>query len=327
MQNTMRLVAASVGCRLPASRLLSSRLPVVLTYHGVPKEGSEVSAEIFERQMLFLSHNFHIVSWKRLGVRRSCWSKVEVVLTFDDGFRNNAEVVAPILRRYKIPAVFFVSSRHAERGQYLWFSYLRAFERHFKGDGFSFRGHHFDMSPSKRSTSVSQLLSLLLSLRPHPAALYQAIQEECPPLEEFVPQCDLADRFVGMSAEQLAELAADPLFTIGIHTVDHPFLTYCDRAEIRRQIADNKTWIERHTGKRCELIAYPTGDFNLDVLEICAGLNIRHGFSVHKKIDGDSQLQQFRVGVYRESLDELGCKVRWGHLLTHMQSLGHLLTH
>jgi hypothetical protein len=277
--------------------------------------------------MVFLKRNFEVVPWEQLEIRRARRDKLRVVLTFDDGFRNNAEVVAPILRRHGIPAVFFVCSRHAEPGRYVWFSYLRALERFFQKDGFRFRGQHFDMTAPRRHDSVAQLWSLLLTLKPHPAAMYQAIEEECPRLEEFAPLAELEDEFAGMSPEQVKKLAADSLFTVGIHTVDHPFLTECAAAEIRRQIGNNKAWIEQHTGKKCELIAYPSGDFNSEVLEICGDLRLRYGFSVCKKIDGHADMQLLRVGIYRESLDELGFKVRWGHLLTRMQSQGYLAAH
>ena len=325
--NGMRSFTATVGWRFPATRLLSSRHPLILVYHGVPRQGREMSAEIFERQMLFLKQRFDMVPWEQIGAKRTRRDKVQVVLTFDDGFRNNAEVVAPILRRHRIPAVFFVCSRHAEPGRYLWFSYLRALEQFFDKEGFLFRGQYFDMATSRRHASVAQLWSLLLSLKPHPGAMYEAIEQECPRLEKFVSASRLEDQFAGMSAEQVKELATDPCFTIGIHTVDHPFLTKCAGAEIRRQIAVNKAWIEQHTGRKCELIAYPAGDFNGDVLESCSDSNLRYGFSVVKRIDGQGHLQLLRVGVYRESLDELGFKVRWGHLLTRMQNQGYLLAH
>jgi peptidoglycan/xylan/chitin deacetylase (PgdA/CDA1 family) len=330
MKTLARRWAAKIGWRLPLSRLLSERRPVVLTYHGIPAQGlpDEVDARAFERQMLFLKTHFDLVSMDSLAMcGRSLRSRVQVLLTFDDGFRNNAEVVAPILRRNGIPAVFFVCSRHAMPGRYLWFSYLRTLERWFKGKSFRFRGQVFDMSASKRKSSVAVLKSLLLDLRPHPAAMYQAIDEECPRLEDFAPAADLADRFAGMSAEQVEELSADPLFTIGIHTVDHPYLTKCDTDEVGRQIEDNKSWIERFTHKKCDLIAYPVGDYGADVLRHCERLNLRWGFSVENRIAGDARLQLFRVGIYRPSLDELGFKVRWGRMLMHAHSRGYIVNH
>jgi peptidoglycan/xylan/chitin deacetylase (PgdA/CDA1 family) len=326
MKNVVRQLAAKVGWRLPLSRVLSGRRPAILTYHGIPRHGQagEVDAATFERQMVFLKAHFDLVSWEQLATARTGLSPVQVLLTFDDGFRNNAEVVAPILRRHRIPAVFFVCSRHAEPHKYLWFSYLRALEQWYPGNALSFRGQLFDMSPSRRASSAAQLRSALLNLRPHPGAMYKAIEMECPRLEDFAPASGLADRSAGMTDQQVKELSSDPLFTIGIHTVDHPYLTKCEPAEMTRQIEDNKRWVQQLTSRNCDLIAYPLGDHCGQVLKICQRLHLRYGFTVEKSIEGDAELQLFRVGIYRPSLDELGVKVRWGRLITRLQSHGYL---
>ena len=167
-----------------------------------------------------------------------------MALTFDDGFGNNAEVVAPILRKYRVPALFFVSSRHSTPGKYLWFSYLRALERRYPAERLRFRGTAFDMTPRARSDSIQRLSTILLDLRPHPTAMYSAIETELPPLEEFVAESELQDCYAGMTPEQLAHLAAEPLFSIGAHTADHPFLSRCEAAERQRQIHSNREWLE-----------------------------------------------------------------------------------
>ena len=95
--------------------------------------------------------------------------------------------------------------------------------------------------------------------------MYEAIEEELPRLEDFVSRQKLADCYAGMTAEQVDELSRDPLFSIGVHTVDHPFLSKCRAEEARRQILDNKKWIEKVSDKPCDSIAYPSGDYNAEV--------------------------------------------------------------
>lgn len=112
----------------------------------------------------------------------------------------------------------------------------------------------------------------LLHLEPHPVAMYDAIENELPHLEDFVNPTELSDNFAGMTEEQVGELAAHPLFSVGVHTVDHPFLTKCDSEEAFRQIKDNKTWIEEVTNGRCEAIAYPVGEYNREIVEQCRAL-------------------------------------------------------
>jgi len=240
---------------------------------------------------------------------------MRVVLTFDDGFCNHADVVAPILRKYDAPATFFVCSRPSARGKYLWFTYLQALEECFQDKGVYFQGIFFDMSPTKRHVSIRQLSDVLLKLQPHPMAMYEAIEKELPRLEEFVTTQKLADTYAGMTAEQLKELGGDPLFSVGVHTLDHPFLTQCKRDEARRQILDNRNWIERITGKPCESIAYPSGDYNAQVLSDCKQIGLKSGHAVIPQVGINADFELPRVGIYSRSLDILEFKAQWGNLI------------
>jgi peptidoglycan/xylan/chitin deacetylase (PgdA/CDA1 family) len=293
---------------------LGARSPVVLLYHGVPGrgDGTSIDAAVFERHILFLKQHCDFVTQENVGLRRKALERIQVLLTFDDGMQNNAAVVAPMLRRYGVPAVFLICSRHASPGKYLWFSYLRALERHFAGNGFQFRGAHINMTRAQRQASVRRLSEYLLSLKPHPAAMYQAIEDELPRLEDFVSPQAITDAYAGMTAEQIGELAACQLFAVGIHTVDHPLLTKCSAQEMRRQIEQNKIWLESTTRRPCNVIAYPGGDYDAEVIECSRSLGMAYGYAVIPKMDGGSVYEIPRLGIYARSLEILGLKAYWG---------------
>ena len=166
-----------IGGKLSYLRALSSRTPVILEYHGIPHKGNkeDIVRADFERHIIFLKQLCEIVAPDRLWEKRKAFDRIRVMLTFDDGFRNHAEVVAPLLRRLEVPAMFFVCYRHSMPGKYLWFNYFRALENHFLGNGFQFRGEFINMSPGRRHISVRRLQEYLLSLTPHPYAMYEAI--------------------------------------------------------------------------------------------------------------------------------------------------------
>lgn len=89
----------------------------VLTFHRVnDKEeqgGLTVHPRLFEELLEVLGREYRIVSLARL---LEMVAKAEpipartVSITFDDGYLDNFSVAAPILKRRKIPATFFVSS-------------------------------------------------------------------------------------------------------------------------------------------------------------------------------------------------------------------------
>lgn len=308
---------AALGWRLSLANFLAPRGPVVLMYHGVPQyaEGSRLDAASFESQIRFLKQNFELISPVQREIPTKSRGRVQALLTFDDGFRNNAEIAAPILRSHGVPALFFVASRHAQPGSYLWFTYVQVLDEYFEGKGFMFRGEFMDMSRSARRATIARLIRTLLDMKPHPQAMYKAIETELPPFSDFVDQSVMNERGAGITADQMAELSRHELFHFGAHTVDHPLLTRCHESEALRQILDNKLWIEKNTHRTCDAIAYPEQDYDCRIIELSRQIGFRHGYSVTKTMNVDAAFEIQRVGVYRKSLDRLGLKVRWATLL------------
>jgi len=292
-------------------------------YHGVPREArtQALDARAFEQHISFLKRNCTFIRPEQYASARGSLRSPAVLLTFDDGFRNQAEVAAPILRRYDVPAVFFVSSRHCTPGRYLWFSYLKMFSAFFAGKGVTLDGKFVSLQGTDRKAGIQELTSRLLSLKPHPHAMYAAIDAQLPPVESFASQAALADECAGMTEEQVRELGQDPLFTVGGHTVDHPYLTRCDATEAERQISDNKTWIESVTGRICDLFAYPLADFDHNTVEQCRRGRFKQAFGVRRKRISYPQFATRRVGIYSTSLAVLGAKLLCRHYLpTHWVS-------
>jgi hypothetical protein len=192
---------------------------------------------------------------------------------------------------------------------------LQAF---YPGGGVILNGDFISLAPPQRQAGVRQLTAKLLALRPHPAAMYVAIKTQLPTLESFVPPAILADECQGMTTEQLKAIAADPLFTIGGHTVDHPYLTKCGRQEAQRQIADNKAWIEEITAEKCRFFAYPLGDYDDSIREHCVRLGFEHAFATESAANRQDPYSIRRIGVYSPSLLPLRIKLCFGHWLPMM---------
>lgn len=298
-------------------RVATSRKPVVLLYHEVPSLAGNHSVDLatFESHITFMKRHFDFITLQQLKESRNPLSRIRVLLTFDDGFRNQFELAKRVLLKYGVPAVFFISSRHSSPGAYLWFVYERMLAGHFQGDGFTFRGMYFGMRPEHREKSMSRLRSVLLDLKPHPSAMYRAIEQELPCVNEMIDRRVVTDCYQGMTAEQLADLAREPQFTIGCHTVDHPLLTRCTSEEAFRQIADNRAWLERVSNRKCTTIAYPGGDYDQQIINLCRDLALTDGFAVTPKLRSNPQWEVPRIGVYSASVLFLGCKVQWGNLL------------
>src|SRR5258708_23541455 len=86
----------------------------VLMFHGTPRN----RARHFERVLRYLRRQFEVVSLGALADAIDSPTaplKRKVVLTFDDGLRNNVEVAYPILQRLGPPAPPLLCPRRAGR--------------------------------------------------------------------------------------------------------------------------------------------------------------------------------------------------------------------
>ena len=307
---------------MPGVRLLAAREPTVLLYHGTPRLGvlpHDIEADTFENHIRFLKSRFDLVPLSEAQNRRRPGDRVRAAVTFDDGFRNNFEVAAPILKKHNVPATFFVCKRPTESGKYLWFVHLHMLEMRFKHESFTFRGERVDMSPPSRSQSIKKLQQTLMNLTPHPQAMYEAIEGELPALEEFMSPKELNDRCAGMSSDELRELAASELFRVEAHTCDHPLLSNCTQAEKIHQINDCVDFIEKVCGTKGETMAYPSGDYDEETLALVEKKGLAKGLAVcvHLRVRPDLEIP--RIGIYSRSIAKLGFKTVWGGRL---RSLG-----
>lgn len=78
-----------------------------------------------------------------------------------------------------------------------------------------------------------------------------------------------------MSTEELRLLDADPLCTIGAHTVSHPKLDTLSYEEQNKEIADSKLELERLLGHPVQHFSFPHGAHNADTLAICRELGFK----------------------------------------------------
>ena len=81
----------------------------IICYHSV----GEKERESFERQIRYYSSKYNIISLTHavnmINSRQITHSR-NLVITFDDSFKDNYQIAAPILQKYSVPACFFVVS-------------------------------------------------------------------------------------------------------------------------------------------------------------------------------------------------------------------------
>ncbi len=118
-----RFWVLSLVCSLLSAAfvILAAWLPAryqvpVLMYHSVAPSWHEplnnVRPESFERQMKFLKDNGYrvltVAAFVDTLASGGFFDQKSVVITFDDGYENNYTAAFPVLKKYGLPATFFV---------------------------------------------------------------------------------------------------------------------------------------------------------------------------------------------------------------------------
>jgi peptidoglycan/xylan/chitin deacetylase (PgdA/CDA1 family) len=182
-----------------------------------------------------------------------------VALTFDDGYRDNVAFALPILRRQAVPFTVYVPSGFAEgRGELWWVVLERAIAGNpvveFDLDG---RTHRFDCATPETKAEAFASIYWLLRNRPDEHDLRAVIREIA-----FAYRIDMAALCgeLCLGWDELAELARDPLVTIGAHTVTHPMLRKATADAARAEMKIGAERIAARLGKPARHLSFPIGD-------------------------------------------------------------------
>jgi peptidoglycan/xylan/chitin deacetylase (PgdA/CDA1 family) len=182
-----------------------------------------------------------------------------VCITFDDGYRDTMQFAHPILKKYEAPYAVYVATGFADRVGEMWWLALEAVIAKNDMIGLRIEGRERFLECRSVADKRQVFEELYWWLRRFKD------EEE---LRNVVR--DLAARHrveIGAFCEELcmdwkeiAELAADPLVTIGAHTVNHPILAKVSDAQVRSELENSRSVIEAALGKRPQHLAYPVGD-------------------------------------------------------------------
>lgn len=182
-----------------------------------------------------------------------------VCLTFDDGYRDNLAFAYPILKRHRVPFAVYVASSFAEGNGELWWLALEAVIAGNERVALVMDGRRrlFDCRTVAAKRAAFDAIYWWLRSLPSEDALRTAIRELA-----ASHGIDIARfcRELCMSWEELARLAADPLVTIGAHTISHPRLSRIPEDAARAEMQGSAAAIEAALGVRPLHLAYPVGD-------------------------------------------------------------------
>ncbi len=181
--------------------------------------------------------------------------------TFDDGYRDNRDFALPAMREYDAPFTVYVANDFASATGRLWWVALErviaAADRIDSTIGDTAISLDTSTIEQKRE-AFSRIHDLLRGL-PDDRDVARAVEDLC--ARHGVDESAIS-RELCLSWDELKSFAADPLITIGAHTVSHCNLAKRSEEEALEEITVSRTQIEAVLQRPVVHLAYPYGDHN-----------------------------------------------------------------
>lgn len=269
------------------------RTPTVLFYHGVANnpdsiiETESISEAEFIRQIVYLKRFYHVLSVKEFEERylQEKWEGNEILLTFDDGYKNILTTALPIFEEYKIPFVLFLTTNNISNNCLFptTVNRLVVLASSLKRLKMSTCRIDTDLTADNRNMVVEKISHELktCSLQEVDMIVNELLsvvsKDEIETLRVRYPSVN------PLSWDEAKTVAESPLCTIGSHGLDHICChSSQDIDEVSRQLNDSKMVIEQRLGVSCDYFSYPNGSFTEQSNHIVERAGYRLGFSTRR---------------------------------------------
>ncbi len=281
----------------------------VLTYHRVlpdercaryPFPALAMPLTAFREQVRWLVAHGDVLCVRDALETAPGGARPTFALSFDDGYRDSFELIAPVLEELGVRGTFFVTTGFVESRRMMWFD--RAALLFDEVDDGTRRDIVHDVcgpeiarhwpAPGARGASWTSLLKQRPP-RQRDAVLtwLEWILGGSPRLEGFEP----------MTFAEVATLHRRG-HEIGSHSVSHPVLTDLDDASLQREVDGAHGVLRAHLGTPVAGFCYPNGDHDERVVRAVARSGHTYACSTQQGIHarGEDRYRIRRVDIVRD---------------------------
>lgn len=238
----------------------------VINFHAV----SDV--DWFEKVVAYLSEKYEMIDTRQLYDYYYNGKKIQnaCLITVDDGHLSSFDTIYPVLKKYNVPAVFFVSPLIAQRAgaNNFWFQELSDYNQE---DVIKIISEEMGAVYDYSSSFTSNLRKLKVDGLKQVIQIYQA--------KHHVP----AKPSLNMTIEQIKQIDREGLVEIGAHTLLHPFLATETADRAKREIVESINQLEEILQHPIRSFAYPNGtpilDFTIREMEYLKETSVKLAFS------------------------------------------------
>ncbi|RCW72192.1 polysaccharide deacetylase [Marinobacter nauticus] len=246
------------------ARFLTARNPRILMYHRFSKEPKPgyVDAKAFEWQVRHIAQHYNATTVSGLAEEifsRGVASKNSIAITVDDGYRDFYNVAWPILKKYGVPATFYVTTGFVSGDLWLWPDQLRyLLERSPSTPGTYDLGLLKVQTPILEADFESEYWRInQLMLRAENSAKLDCLRAMENAWSIMLPLRPPKE-FEAVTWQELQEMQQSGV-EVGGHTVTHPSLARVSLMEAESEIVGSSEDLEKHLGKGIRSFCYPNG--------------------------------------------------------------------
>lgn len=241
----------------------------VFNYHRIgdkntcefDREVFSCTAEGFDQQCQFIKANFKVISSEELiSIRKEgkCESNKYALITFDDGYIDNYSEAFPILKKYNIPATFYVATNFVNNDLIPWWDEIAYILR--KSPGMSYQLPTQSITYELKSNEIESVISRVIydAKRLQSVTVIEVLEDIRSTFSSYLDDFKNQKHNLFMNWEQLIEMSSSGM-KIGSHTLSHQMLSQLSDVSQEHELKHSKKIIEDNLTGKIESVVYPVG--------------------------------------------------------------------
>jgi len=236
----------------------------ILYYHHVFNEKNlfhpdDLTAKEFECQISYLKQYFNILSLEqaiKLLKKKELPAKA-LVITFDDGYKDNYTIAAPILEKHNCTATFFIATEGVEKG-HLWNDIVEQAITKTKIQTISKDIIGNTISLHTESNKIKAFNQLVGTLK------FYNSDERNTKVQNLTQELQVDTLSQTMMNKEQIQSLHEKGFTIGAHTHSHTILSTETNEACYKELSINKSCLEKMILTPVDFLAYPNGLYGRD---------------------------------------------------------------
>lgn len=289
----------------------------ILVFHGIDKVGETkynsrfISKVFFEEFIKYITTHYNVISLDDFYQKKFKKDTLNIAITFDDGYLNNYTYAVPILEKYNVPANFYITTIH-EKAPYLWADFLDIVSYHAPKKEVVLERNLYQKN--SKHEFIWNGISMKNVAKALPYDVIKMIYEIFADDWKALPPKAYEDYWMLMNAQQIKEISAHPLFTIGAHGETHASLIDIPLAEAKEEIRKSKAQLENICGKSVMEFAFPFGYYNDELVDCCKEIGFKKvllvDYNTKKDAREESTRNRFVMNPYISLEQQLACLLK-----------------